>query len=46
VTVEANYGHGHNQYLELSNAINGAKLRVKYFQNSNLPSNYFQRDEF
>ena len=24
-------------YIELANAINGAKLRTKYFQNSNLP---------
>lgn len=24
-------------YIELVNAVNGAKLRAKYFQNSNLP---------
>lgn len=34
--VEANYGHSHKLYVDLANAINGAKLRTKYFQNSNL----------
>ncbi len=35
--VESNYGHSDKMYIELANAINGAKLRTKYFQNSNLP---------
>jgi len=36
--VETNYGHSDKMYIELANAINGAKLRTKYFQNSNLPA--------
>jgi hypothetical protein len=35
--VESNYGHSDKMYIDLANAINGAKLRTKYFQNSNLP---------
>ncbi len=35
--VEANYGHSDKLYIELINLINGARLRTKYFQNSNLP---------
>ena len=34
--VEGNYGTKHKLYIELVNAINGARLRTKYFQNSNL----------
>lgn len=34
--VEANYGPTHKTYIELVNAINGAKLRTKYYLNSNL----------
>ena len=34
--IEANYGHKHKTYVDLVNSINGAKLRTKYFLNSNL----------
>lgn len=36
--VEQKYGHSDRLYIELSNAINGARLRTKYIQHSNLPS--------
>jgi hypothetical protein len=29
--VEANYGTSHKLYMDLVNAIHGAKLRMKYF---------------
>jgi hypothetical protein len=29
--VEANYGTNHKLYIDLVNAINGVKLRIKYF---------------
>ena len=35
--IEQNYGTKHQMYMEFVNAINGAKLRTKYIQNSNLP---------
>lgn len=38
LVVESNYGHSDKLYIELVNLINGAKLRTKYFQNSNLPN--------
>ena len=38
LVVESNYGHSDKLYIELVNLINGAKLRTKYFQNSNFPN--------
>jgi hypothetical protein len=35
--IEDVYGTSHKQYMEFVNAINGAKLRIKYFMHSNLP---------
>lgn len=35
--IERNYGTTHKTYIDFVNAINGAKLRIKYFQHSNLP---------
>ena len=35
--IEANYGTKHKSYMDFVNAINGAKLRIKYFMHSNLP---------
>jgi hypothetical protein len=34
--AEANYGPTHRLYIDMVNGINGAKLRTKYFLNSNL----------
>ncbi|CDW74268.1 tpr domain containing protein [Stylonychia lemnae] len=35
--IETNYGHQHKQCIEFINAINAVKLKIKYFQHSNLP---------
>lgn len=37
--VEANYGTTSKMYIDMVNSINGAKLRTKYFLNSNLGPN-------